>query len=211
MIDFFQTVLVLAPHPDDGEFGCGGTIARLVDSGATVHYVAFSLCEESVPEGLPKDVLLEELYAATRLLGLPRERVNCRRYPVRRFTEHRQDILEELVKLRKTIRPDLVFIPSLKDVHQDHHVIAEEGVRAFKNVSIFSYELLWNIISFEHTCFVQLTESQLDRKVAAVGAYASQRARRYSSPTVIRSQAVMRGIQVNQELAEVFEVVRLNV
>ena len=32
----FKSVLVLAPHTDDGEFGCGGTIAKLVDEGAIV-------------------------------------------------------------------------------------------------------------------------------------------------------------------------------
>jgi len=38
----FRNVLVLAPHTDDGEFGCGGTMARLIESGAAVTYAAFS-------------------------------------------------------------------------------------------------------------------------------------------------------------------------
>ena len=42
MIAGWERVLVLAPHTDDGEFGCGGTMARLVDAGAEVRYVAFS-------------------------------------------------------------------------------------------------------------------------------------------------------------------------
>ncbi len=45
-----QKILVLAPHTDDGELGCGGTIVRLIDEGQDVYYVAFSICEESVPE-----------------------------------------------------------------------------------------------------------------------------------------------------------------
>jgi LmbE family N-acetylglucosaminyl deacetylase len=28
-----ETVLVLSPHTDDGEFGCGGTIAKMVEQG----------------------------------------------------------------------------------------------------------------------------------------------------------------------------------
>jgi len=44
----FKKALVLAPHTDDGEFGCGGTISRLVREGCTVKYVAFSDCKESV-------------------------------------------------------------------------------------------------------------------------------------------------------------------
>ena len=44
-------VLVLAPHTDDGEFGCGGTMARLVEAGSDVRYVAFSIATRSLPEG----------------------------------------------------------------------------------------------------------------------------------------------------------------
>ena len=51
MIEQFGTVLVLAPHTDDGEFGCGGTMARLIKNGAEVTYVAFSTAAKSVPEG----------------------------------------------------------------------------------------------------------------------------------------------------------------
>lgn len=39
--------LVLAPRANDGELGCGGTLARLVEQGTTVYYVAFSICEAS--------------------------------------------------------------------------------------------------------------------------------------------------------------------
>ena len=51
VIESWQRVLVLAPHTDDGEFGCGGTMARLVEAGADVRYVAFSIATKSLPEG----------------------------------------------------------------------------------------------------------------------------------------------------------------
>ena len=65
-----HTVLVLGPHTDDGEFGCGGTIARLIEEGKEVFYATFSCAEESVPEGLPKDILLKEVKAASKILGI---------------------------------------------------------------------------------------------------------------------------------------------
>jgi len=211
MIEHFKKILILAPHTDDGEFGCGGTISRLREAGCEVYYAAFSICEESVPEGLPKDILQTELYAATSVLEIPRSNVFCFRYPVRRFPAHRQEILEDIIKIRKEVSPDLVFIPSLNDVHQDHHVIAEEGLRAFKNSTLLSYELFWNIITFEHTCFVRLEERHVQQKIESVQAYKSQQFRKYSSPDLMRSQAVMRGVQAGMEYAEVFEVVRLNI
>ena len=50
VIGAWERVLVLAPHTDDGEFGAGGTMARLVESGADVRYVAFSIATRSLPE-----------------------------------------------------------------------------------------------------------------------------------------------------------------
>ena len=58
MIAAGRRVLVLAPHTDDGEFGCGGSIARMVAAGAEVHYHAFSSASRSLPEGWPSDTLV---------------------------------------------------------------------------------------------------------------------------------------------------------
>ena len=71
-IERFDNVLVLAPHTDDGEFGCGGTMARLIESGVKVTYAAFSTAAKSVPEGFPKDVLKHEVRAATGAARHPR-------------------------------------------------------------------------------------------------------------------------------------------
>ena len=55
-----RTALVLAPHTDDGEFGCGGTIARMIEENITVYYAAFSACQQSVLPMFPKDILITE-------------------------------------------------------------------------------------------------------------------------------------------------------
>ena len=73
MIGAWQRVLVLAPHTDDGEFGAGGTMARLVDEGSEVRYVAFSIATRSLPAGFPPDTLASEVREATAELGIPDE------------------------------------------------------------------------------------------------------------------------------------------
>ena len=65
-----KTILVLAPHTDDGEFGCGGAIAKLTSEGARVVYAAFSAAEQSVPPHLPRDILRTEVRLATAALGV---------------------------------------------------------------------------------------------------------------------------------------------
>lgn len=209
MIESCKNVLVLAPHTDDGELGLGGTINRLIVEGKNVTYVAFSTAEESVPEGFPKDILKTEVRNATAKLGIKSENLIIYNYQVRKLNYVRQEILEELIRIRKREKYDLVFIPSLHDIHQDHTTIAQEGLRAFKNTTILGYELIWNNLSFDTQCFVRLREEDIKAKIMALKEYRSQGKRDYLSDEFIYSLAKARGVQVGSEYAEAFEVIRL--
>ena len=208
MLSQFKTVLILAPHTDDGELGAGGTIAKLIEKGVEVYYVAFSTAEESVPDGLPKDILKTEVKIATSKLGIKNENLIIFNYKVRNLNYRRQDILEDLVQLRNKYHPDLIFMPSLNDIHQDHSTIADEGLRAFKNNSILGYELIWNNLTFNTTSFIKLEKRHIEKKVKALSEYKSQGIRDYMSKDFIYSLAKTRGVQIGSEYAESFEVIR---
>ena len=208
VIDALRRVLVLAPHTDDGEFGCGGTMARLVETGAEIRYVAFSIATKSLPEGFPPDTLAREVRQATAELGIPESHLTVHDFEVRTFPERRQDILELLIGLWEEWRPDAVFQPSHHDVHQDHQVIAAEGLRAFKRTTILGYEIPWNNYDFSYQAYVALEGRHVERKVASLAHYASQQHRRYSDPEYIRNVARTHGINVNREYAEAFQVYR---
>tara|TARA_R110002073_G_scaffold322276_2_gene498837 strand:+ start:19576 stop:20214 length:639 start_codon:yes stop_codon:yes gene_type:complete len=204
-----KVVLVLAPHTDDGEFGCGGTIAKLIENGAEVHYVAFSACEQSVLPQFPSDILITEVKEATKVLGIKKENLHLLKYDVRTFNYKRQEILDDIIKFKKEIDPDLVFIPSLNDIHQDHATIANEAVRAFKFKNILSYEMPWNNFNFSTTNFFVLSEGHIQTKIDALREYKSQKHRPYANEEFIRSLARTRGVQIGEKYAEVFEVIRL--
>jgi LmbE family N-acetylglucosaminyl deacetylase len=206
-----RRVLVLSPHTDDAELGCGGTLARLIAGSAEVWVAAFSLAKESLPPGSAPDRLQAEFLCSMQRLGVDAQRTSVRDYPVRRFSDHRQDLLEELVVLRQKIKPDMVFVTASTDVHQDHSVLQREAVRAFKDVTLWGYELPWNNLRFSAQAFVVLTQEHIDRKWAALQAYESQMEvrRPYFSKEFIQSLARVRGVQVREQYAEVFEVVRL--
>ncbi len=203
------SLLVFAPHTDDGEFGCGGTIAKCTRLGIRVHYVAFSAAEESVPADLPRDILRHEVLKATAKLGMDEGHVTVLKYPVRRFPEFRQDILEDMIVLKKELDPAVVICPSRFDIHQDHRVIADEAVRAFKDRTILGYEMPWNNLSIATSCFSVLAEQDVDTKIEAVSCYMSQSFREYINPEFIRGLARVRGAQIGVHYAEVFEVVRV--
>jgi LmbE family N-acetylglucosaminyl deacetylase len=206
----FNKVLVLSPHTDDAELGAGGTIARFIDEGKEVHYIAFSLCETSVPEGWAKDTLKKECSLSLKNLGIIAERIHMLNYPVRTFPEHRQEILDDLIKFKNDIIPDLVLVPSSQDMHQDHGVIYWEALRAFKkDSSIWGYEHPWNNLTFTTDIFISLNEEHLERKIRALREYLSQRIRSYMDERNIRSLAITRGAQLDLSYAEVFELIRL--
>ena len=204
-----KKVIVLAPHTDDGEFGCGGTIANLIDEGIEVHYVAFSACEQSVLSHFPSDILITEVKEATKILGIKVENLHLLKYDVRTFNFNRQAILDDIIRFRNKINPDLVFIPSINDIHQDHATIANEAVRAFKFCNILCYEMPWNNFNFATTSFILLSDQHIDRKIEALKKYKSQEHRSYANEEFIKALASVRGVQVGKKYAEVFEVIRL--
>lgn len=203
-----KNVLVLAPHTDDGELGCGGYLSRLLEEGAAVYYAAFSTAKESVPVGYDSDILKTEVRAATKVLGIDEKNLLVYDFQVRKLNYVRQEILEELISLRKKTNFDLVLMPSLNDLHQDHKTVAEEGLRAFKHTNILCYELIWNNLSFNTQCFVKLQQHHIEQKVRALQEYKSQSARDYMSKEFIFALAKTRGVQIGCDYAEAYEVVR---
>jgi len=208
MTNGFRKVIVLAPHTDDGELGCGGTMARFIEEGKEVYYVAFSSAEKSVPEGYPKDILTREIKKAMKELGLPDDHLILFDYDARTFPEYRQHILDDMIELNRKIQPDLVLLPSTFDTHQDHQIISQEGFRAFKKCSIFGYEEPWNNLTFTTNGLVRLEEKHIDKKVKALSGYQSQSKKYYMSEEFTKSLARTRGAQINIPYAEAFEVLR---
>jgi LmbE family N-acetylglucosaminyl deacetylase len=203
-----KRVLVLSPHIDDGEFGCGGTVARLSRQGHEVYYAAFSTAEASVPPGYPPNILEIEVREATQHLGIDPQRLFIYRYAVRTLGEHRQEILEEMVRLKRELMPDMVFLPCSHDLHQDHETVTREGLRAFRTGTLLGYEMPRNNITFTAQSFVAISEEDLSHKISALKCYESQKFRGYTDERYVRALALTRGMQIGVDLAEAFEVLR---
>ncbi len=205
--------LVLSAHADDAQIALGGTIVRMLEEDShEIHYVGLSICEESVPKGFPPDILDAECRKACAELAVPANNVELRRYKVRHFPSKRQEILDDLIALRARINPEIVFIPSTSDIHQDHAVLTSEAIRAFRRQSsLYGYDFPWNVL---HTgplnLFVELTESHLARKIVALSHLKSQLEKENNCLTeeYIRSLAVERGNRIGARFAEALEVIR---
>ncbi|MDG6250887.1 PIG-L deacetylase family protein, partial [Methanocalculus sp.] len=194
-----KKVLVISPHTDDGELGCGGSIARFVEEGYDISYVALSCCEKSIPKEYPPDILRREVKKAIKVLGL--DEPILFEYDVREFPRYRQEILDTLIVLRDEIRPDIVFTPSSYDTHQDHKTTREETLRAFKQCTILGYEQPWNNITFNTLAFIRLEDTHVAKKIQALNCYETQKNRTYLKPDFIRGLALTRGTQIEEMYA----------
>ncbi len=206
-----KRVLILSPHTDDAELGCGGYISKLVREKHEILWVVFSTAEDSLPKHLPKNTLKREFFNVVRHIKINKSNTLVFNYKVRHLYKYRQDILEELVKLKKTFLPNLVIGPSLNDYHQDHQIVANEMIRAFKSsASIISYELPWNHLNFNTQMFVSLSDIDIKNKIKMLHFYNSQLSmkRHYFSDDFIIGLARVRGAQIGKEYAEAFEVIR---
>jgi N-acetylglucosamine malate deacetylase 1 len=201
-------ILILAPHTDDGELGCGATIAKFASLGKEVFYAAFCLCSKSLPSTFPPNTLEVECKKATSVLGIASSHLVLFNYEVRELPQSRQKILEELLKLNMDLQPEMVLLPAVSDIHQDHQVIHQEAMRAFKNTTFAGYELPWNNYRFHTNFFVRISDHDLDKKIESLKAYDSQSQKNYMKEDFIRSLATVRGIQANSKYAEAFEVYR---
>jgi len=204
-----KTVLVVAPHTDDAEFGMGATLFKLARRGGTgIRVLTLSDCVESLPDGFPEWTLRAEARNAAEEIGISKEVVTVDNYPVRRFGEYRQEILEKLVAIKRNYDPEVVFAPAATDIHQDHAVVRREVDRAFKDRSVLGYELTWNCATFSASHIVTVGEGAVAAKCRALQCYASQAGRPYSRDEVIYSLARVRGLQAGSEYGEAFDVGR---
>ncbi|MCD4795125.1 MAG: PIG-L family deacetylase [Bacteroidales bacterium] len=207
MINKDSRILILAPHTDDAEFGCGGSIAKFTENGNDVFCVAFSAAEISIPSRFDKNINKINMREAMEILGI-KKNFEINSFQARKFPEFRQEILDYILKIRTDIKPDIVFLPSTFDTHQDHQVIRNEGFRAFKKTTLVGYEIPWNNLTFTTNLFIRLTEKHVKLKISSIKKYISQLGRDYVDKNFIESVLRTRGGQAGCIYAEAFEIIR---
>lgn len=199
-------ILVLAPHTDDAELGCGGVISKM----SVVHdvkVIAFSYAPLG-PEYQSGNVA-DEFKASMEILNVVDAKVLD--YSPRTFPQHRQKILDYLWTLRNDYMPDVVFVPMRGDIHQDHQVVTEEAIRAFKHNTIFGYEMPWNNPTPSLNTFIHLSKANLLQKEKAIRQYKSQEGRVFFGDSYMSALARIRGGTAGTSYAEAFEAIRINI
>jgi LmbE family N-acetylglucosaminyl deacetylase len=203
-----EKYLFLGAHPDDIELGAGASMAKAIEDGIECHSVIFSDFKNLLSDKITDSQVCEESIAAQMVLGMSRSDIHFHSFPVRRFDEFRQEILQILIDKSQENHYSHIFIPSTLDIHQDHKVVCNEAIRAFKFNSLLGYELPWNNVTSKINFYNRIENSHLDLKIRSLGEFASQKNRFYFSTDAIAAVVKFRGLQIGVEHAEGFEIIR---
>ena len=199
-----KKVLFLGAHPDDIELGCGALLAHIAGKAGLL---CVTLSDNQSNPKLKN--LVEEHYASMAILGVPRERVLVKSFETRNFPRDRQEILEYLYELSREHRPDLVFVHSSADIHQDHRVVTEEALRAFRGVSVLGFDVFRSSYGFFPHFLVEVEEQDVERKLNALAAYETYADKYYFDPEVMRATLVRNGALAERPYAEGFDILRI--
>ncbi len=204
MLFFGRRVCFIGAHPDDIELGAGALIAHI--AGLTeVRCIALS--DNQKNPALAN--VVNEMYASMAVLGVPAQNVTAGQFETRRFPHQRQEILEYLIALNRDFRPEIVFTHTKNDLHQDHATVTEECLRAFRGTTVLGFDVLRSSYGFFPNFLVEVSEDDLNKKVAALAEYKTYATKYYFDPQITRATLIRHGALAERPYAEGFDILRV--
>ncbi len=198
-------ILALGAHPDDIEFGCGGTLIKYITRG----HQAFLMVLSDGSKGGNAQMRRREQARSARIIGA--EEVHWGGYADTEVPCDR-GLIKKIEDIIEKVEPTLIFAPFQDDTHQDHRHLATGTITATRYVrNVLFYETP-TTQNFVPTVFVDIDEI-LDKKIATLEAHRSQIKKTHieglSILAIARSAAHFRGIQGRAKNAEGFVPQRL--
>ena len=199
-----KSVLFLGAHPDDIELGCGALLHHIVKQ---TDVLCVTLSDNQKNPDLKN--VKDEHYESMAVLGVQKEKIILGPFTTRIFHDSRQDILEYFLKLRREFGPDLIFVHSKQDVHQDHLTMTDEALRAFRGITVLGFDVVRSSYGFFPHFLVEVTEEDVNSKIEALSKYETYRDRYYFNRELTRSIMVRHGALAERPFAEGFDILRI--
>ncbi len=199
-----QRVLFLGAHPDDIELGCGALLHHIVNQ---TEVLCVTLSDNQKNPSLKN--VVKELYESMAVLGVPKEKVVVQEFITRKFPDMRQEILEYLLEIRKEFKPQIVFTHTRQDIHQDHNVVTEEALRAYRGITVLGYDVVRSSYGFFPHFLVEVTEEDVEKKLEALSEYGTYHDKYYFDPALLRATMIRHGALAEHPFAEGFDILRI--
>ena len=198
-------ILAIGAHPDDIEFGCGGSLTKYSQRG----HQLFLLVMTGGGSGAPSETRMAEQTAARQILG-----ANDIFWGGYQDTHLGVDaeMIKKIESVIASVKPEFIFCHFPDDTHQDHRHLAQaimSATRYIRNVLFYEGPTTQN---FNPQVYVDIADT-LEVKLEALQAHRSQVMKTniedLSIIEVARSCANFRGIQGRVKYAEAFHALRL--
>ena len=200
-----MNILAISPHPDDAEFGCGGSLIKY----ARKKHNVFLLVLTDGSYGASPNIRKKEQEKAAQFIGL-KELFWCG-YRDTELICNRELILKIDKVIEKT-KPDIVYLNFWADIHQDHRAAAQASISATRYIKEVLFYEVPSTQHFEPDVFIDIGDVLSD-KLKLLRLHASQVKRtRVEGLTILesaRSCANFRGFQGRVKFAEGFKAVRI--
>ncbi len=199
-----KRVFFIGAHPDDIEIGCGALIAN-IQKNAELFCITLS---DNQKNPLLNNIVREH-NESMRILGIDKKHAFLESFETRRFIKSRQEILEYLFSINKKYQPDMVFVHSNADLHQDHGTVTQESLRVFRGTSLFGYDVIRSSYGFFPTLLIEVNESDVEKKIEALAAYQTYKDKYYLAPELTRAIMIRNGSIAEKKYAEGFDILRM--
>jgi two-component system, NtrC family, response regulator HydG len=196
-----QSVLAIGAHPDDVEIGAAGTLLAHRRMGHDVSILTLS----RGARGGVEDTRASESQQAAKVIGATLFHENLRDTSI----SEGDPTIGVISRIVAEVRPTVIYTHSLHDVHQDHRNTHRAALVAVRGVGrVYCFQSPSATVDFRPSRFVPI-DDQLDGKLAAIHAFASQvEIRAYLEPGLISATARYWSRYSGARYAEPFEVVR---
>jgi len=196
------SVLAIGAHPDDIEYGAGGSIAQHVAAGHNVTFLMMTLGEQGGASGTARK---KEAQNSAKVLGVRSVRFGG-------FKDTAVDVgiqsISVIAEVVRAIQPFRMYIPFPRDPHQDHRNTALASISASRGAAqVLAYESPQGVSDFKPEYFVPIGDA-IGTKLKALKCFRSQRQKDYLKRSAIEGLARFRGFQVRTDYAEAFEIIR---
>jgi N-acetylglucosamine malate deacetylase 1 len=201
---FGQKVCFIGAHPDDIELGCGALIAQITGKA---EIICITLSDNRKNPELAK--VADEQRRSMALLGVPPQNLIIGDFETRRFPQARQEILEYLIQVNREHHPEVVFVHTKADIHQDHATATEEALRAFRGTTVLGFDVLRSSYGFFPHFLVEVSEADVECKIRALAEYHTYADKYYFKPEVTRATLIRNGALAARPYAEGFDILRV--
>ena len=202
--------LFIGAHADDIEIGCGGTLQKAYKKNKIFNYVATNseYNDESynlvrAESDAKKDI--DRCYRGKKIKNIiGKSKVF--------YLYNNEALRSELIRIKKKILPNVVFIPWIYDPHPDHKNLGEASINVFRDVdNLIMYRSNWHNSdkNFNKNFYIDITATYKEKKKMVLSFKSEIKRTKSIWIKRIENECIGNGYTINKKYAEAFEIIKL--